>query len=72
MSNEIHEPTPPRYPLGVMPVQSDHGDVHHLIVCRSDGSSATVDDLRWVHWRITGRTLADREIPVEWFAEEDR
>lgn len=58
--------------LGVFPVQSDHGDIHHFQVMRSNGDSLTVDDYRAVFLAITGRQLLDREIPFDWFAEEDR
>ncbi len=59
-------------PLGVMPVQSGHGDVHNIVVCRTNGDSVTVTDLRRVFLAVTGRQLADDEIPWDWFAEEDR
>jgi hypothetical protein len=55
-----------------MPVQSDHGDVHNIVVCRTNGDSVTVTDLRSVFRAVTGRDLADNEIPWDWFAEEDR
>ena len=59
-------------PLGVMPVQSDHGDVHNIVVCRANGDSITVTEYRRIFFLVTGRELADREIPWDWFAEEDR
>lgn len=62
----------PRYPLGVYPVRSQHGDVHVLHVVRTNGDSLTVSDLKWVHKQITSRELADRDINFDWFAQEDR
>jgi len=59
-------------PLGVFPIQSGHGDVHQLIVARSNGDSITVQEYRRVFQAVTGRLLDDREIPMDWFAEEDR
>jgi hypothetical protein len=59
-------------PLGVFPVRSDHGDVHHFQVCRTNGDSVTVGDFRAVFRAITGREATDDDIPWDWFAEEDR
>lgn len=59
-------------PIAVMPVQSGHGDVHQFIIARANGDSLTVEELRRVHFLLTGKTLADRDIPMDWFAEEDR
>lgn len=64
----------PKYPISAFPVKSDHGDVHTIHVCRSNGDSLTVSDYKWVFWRITGRELEDHEVNVDvrWFAPEDR
>ena len=61
-------------PLGVFPVKSDHGDVHQLIVARSNGDSLTIDDYRRVVAAVTGHELPENEIEFapSWFAEEDR
>lgn len=58
--------------LGVFPVRSEHNDIHHFQVMRTNGDSLTVDDYRAVFLAITGRSVEDREIPFDWFAEEDR
>lgn len=55
-----------------MPVQSKHGDVHDIIVCRTDGDSLTISDYKWVFFQITGKIIGDNEIPIDWFAEVDR
>jgi hypothetical protein len=55
-----------------MPTQSGHGDVHDVIVSRSNGESLTVDDFRWIFERVTGHPIEDHEIIWEWFAEDDR
>jgi hypothetical protein len=62
----------PHYPISVFPVQSDHGDVHTFHVARSNGDSLTVSDFRYVFERVTGHAISDDEIPIDWFAEEDR
>lgn len=61
-------------PLGVFPVESGHGDVHHLEVHRSNGDSITVEEWRRVFAAVTGRELSESEVAHirDWFAEEDR
>jgi hypothetical protein len=59
-------------PVSIMPVISDHGDVHIIQVRRTNGDSLTVSDYRAVFRAISGRDLQDFEIPFDWFAEEDR
>lgn len=61
-------------PLGVIPVPSEHGDVHVFQVMRSNGDSLTVDDYKAVFRAITGRNLTEGEVSVDilHFAEEDR
>jgi len=61
-------------PLGVFPVSSDHGDVHTLYVCRTNGDSLTMEDYRRVFTAVTGRELEPHELASEakYFAEEDR
>jgi hypothetical protein len=59
-------------PLGVFPVQSDHGDVHILHVIRANGESLTVTEYKRVFEAITGWELEDHDVPMDWFAPEDR
>lgn len=59
-------------PLGVMPVQSGHGDVHEISIGRTNGDSVTVSEYKRIFFLVTGRELKDSEIPWDWFAEEDR
>lgn len=61
-------------PLSVIPVRSGHGDVHDLIVGRSNGDSITLQEFRRVFAAVTGRELDNHEVLVwsDWFAEEDR
>lgn len=71
MANQMILPQKKR-PIAVFPVQSNHGDVHDIIVCRTNGDSITVGEYKWIFYQITGRILNDDEIPMDWFAEEDR
>jgi hypothetical protein len=59
-------------PLGVTVAQSDHGDVHNIIVCRTNGDSVTITEYRRVFRAVTGHELSEVGIPSEWFAPEDR
>ena len=61
-------------PLGVFPVQSDHGDVHTFHVVRANGDSLTLVEFCRVFAAITGRTLSVEEAVqhAHRFAEEDR
>lgn len=60
-------------PLGVIPIRSDHGDVHQLVVARSDGKSLTIEDYRRVLYLVAGHDLTESEISSlrHYFAEED-
>lgn len=61
-------------PVSLIPVPSDHGDVHELCITRSNGDSITVDEYRRAFAAITGRELTEDEVDHDrpLFAEADR
>ena len=59
-------------PLAIMPIQSDHGDVHEIRIVHADGTSLTVAEYKMIFKAITGRKILGPEIPISWFAVEDR